>query len=485
MSPFYNQIILLAALLLVKAGYAQQDPTPAPQAFTLEQCIDYALKNAITIQNATLDQQIAAARVKETVGLGLPQISGTVSLVNNIQLQRFFTTYTGGTGGFIDLSQIPNIKVGDVVAAQNFFQLKNSGTASVTANQLLFSGSYLVGLQASQAYKDLSYKSANQTREEVIQGVKKAYYSLLISKERLLLFEANMARVQALLNNTVQQNKNGFAEDIDVDRIRVTYNNLKVEQANFLNLHELSSWLLKFQMNYPIEQPISITGSMEDMNADLQIDPIEEGWDYKTRADYKVMEANYKLQKLNIKNQYAGALPTLSAFGTFGYNTQSGDFGGLFSTNSKISDSGGFGPDKWYDYSLVGITMNVPIFSGFQRHHKIQQEKLTLSKLDNGFKFLKQKVDLETRQATISFKNALNSLAAQKENMDLASNVARVTKIKYEQGVGSNFEVVEAESSLRQAQTNYYSALYDAITYKIDLDKAYGRLLTTTNPQSK
>jgi len=485
MSPFYKLFIFLAALLLVRAGYAQQEPTPAPQAFTLEQCIDFALKNAINMQNATLDQQIAAAKVKETVGLGLPEISGNVQLVHNTQLQRFFTTYTGNTGFLGDLTAVPNIKVGDVVAAQNFFQLKNSGTASVTANQLLFSGSYLVGLQASQAFKDLSYKTANQTREEVIQDVKKAYYSLLISKERLLLFEANMVRVQALLNNTIEQNKNGFAESIDVDRIRVSYNNLKVEQANFLNLHELSSWLLKFQMNYPIDQPILIAGSMEDMNADLQIDPVEEGWDYKTRADYKVMEANYKLQKLTIKNQYAGALPTLSAFGTIGYNTQSGDFGGLFSTNSKIADQNGLGPDKWYDYSLVGVTMNVPIFNGFQRHHKIQQEKLNLSKLDNGFKFLKQKVDLETRQTTISFQNALNSLAAQKENMDLASNVARVTKIKYEQGVGSNFEVVEAESSLREAQTNYYSALYNAITYKIDLDKAYGRLITTTNSESK
>lgn len=129
--------------------------------------------------------------------------------------------------------------------------------------------------------------------------------------------------------------------------------------------------------------------------------------------------------------------------------------------------------------------MNVPIFAGFQRHHKLQQEKLNLAKVENGFKVVKLAVDLETRQTTIYFKNALNSLAAQKENMDLASNVARVTKIKYEQGVGSNFEVVEAESSLREAQTNYYSSLFDAITYKVDLDKAYGKLLTKTTQESK
>lgn len=478
MSQFYKLSIFLAALLVARGGQAQQESI---SSFTLEQCIEYALKNSINAQNAIIDQQIAAAKVKETVGLGLPEISGNVSLVHNEKLQRFFTTYNpGSSSNFLgDLSAVPNIKAGDVVAAQNFFQLKNAGTASVTVNQLLFSGSYLVGLQASQAYKDLSYKNAKQTNEQIIQQVTKAYYSVLISKERLLLFENNMVRLQALLNNTIEQNKNGFVESIDVDRIRVTYNNLKAEQSNFLNFNELSYWLLKFQMNYPIEKPIAIEGTIQDVKVDLSEEAYTDGWDYKTRSDYKILEANYKLQKLNIKNQYAGALPTLSAFGTFGYNTQSGDFGGLFSTNSGIADQGGIGPDKWYDYSLFGVSMNIPIFSGFQRHHKIRQEKLNLTKVENGFKVLKLGIDLETRQATVNFKNALNSLSVQKENMDLATNVARITKIKYEQGIGSNLEVVDAENGLRQAQTNYYSSLFDAMIYKVDLDKAYGKLVPT------
>jgi outer membrane protein TolC len=121
------------------------------------------------------------------------------------------------------------------------------------------------------------------------------------------------------------------------------------------------------------------------------------------------------------------------------------------------------------------------IFTGFQRQFKIQQEKLTLQKIDNGFKSLKQGIDLQTKQASISFENAITSLNSQSENMELASNIARITKIKYEQGVGSNLEVVDAENSLRQAQTNYYSALFDAMVAKVDLDKAFGKLL----PQQK
>ncbi len=477
MNQFYKLSLFLAALLPARWASAQEQ---TPATFTLEQCIEYALVNSIAAQNAIIDQQIASAKVKETVGLGLPQVSGNASLVHNPRLQRFFSTFTGSNGFLPDLSAVPNIRVGDVVSVENFFQLKNSGVASVTINQLVFSGSYLVGLQASQAYKDLSYKTATQTKEQIVQQVTKAYYSILINKERIQLFTNNISRLDSLLKSTTALNKNGFAEAIDVDRIKVAYNNLKSEQNKFLNINELGLELLKFQMNYPMDQPITVTGNIQDVKIDVNQASYTDGWDYKMRSDYKVLEANKRLQELNIKNQYAGALPTISAFGNFGYNTQSGDIGGLFTTNSGISDNGLIGPDRWYNYSQLGVSMNVPIFTGFQRHYKIQQEKLTLKKIDNGFRSLKQGIDLETKQASISFENAITSLTAQMENMDLASNVSRITKIKYEQGVGSNLEVVDAENSLRQAQTNYYSALFDAMIAKVDLDKAYGKLLPST-----
>ncbi len=170
-------------------------------------------------------------------------------------------------------------------------------------------------------------------------------------------------------------------------------------------------------------------------------------------------------------------MPSLNAFATLGYATQSPQIGGLFKTNSKIADNGSLGPDKWYDYSQIGVSLSVPIFSGFQRHHKLQQEKIALQKVDNGFKALKSGIDLEIKQSSLIFENAMATLETQRANMDLASKVARVTKIKYEQGVGSNIEVIDAENSLRQAQTNYYGAMFDAVVAKIDLDKAYGKLL--------
>ncbi len=473
MKRVYLLTWLALSLLSAMNSNAQQS---APAAFTLDQCIEYALQNSIDAQNANLDQRIAAAKVKETIGLGLPQISANASVAHNPKLQRFFTTYNPD-GGFIDLSGVPGIQAGDVVGAKNFFQLQSNGTASATVNQLIFNGSYIVGLQASSTYKELAIKTANQTKEQIVQQVTKSYYGVLINKERTELFTNNISRVDSLLKNTKALNQNGFAEGIDVDRIQVTLNNLKTERDKFLKLNDLGLELLKFQMNYPMDQPITVLGNIQDVQVDTNLENYKLGWDYKLRPDYQVLETNKRLQELNVKNQYAGALPSINAFATLGYSTQSPNVNGLFKTNSDINDEGGVGPDKWYNFSQLGVSLNVPLFTGLQRNFKIQQEKLTLIKVENGFRSLKNGIDLDIKKSSIQFENALNTLTSQKENMELAAKVARVTRIKYEQGVGSNIEVVDAENSLRQAQTNYYSALFDAMIAKVDLDKAYGKLL--------
>lgn len=473
----FIQLFLVA--LAPAFAYGQQ----AGQSFTLEQCIEYALQNAISAQDATIDQQIAAAKVKETIGIGLPQISGNASAQYNPQLQRFFSAYNPAGGfGFItpEQAQELGIQAGDVMAAQNFFQLKSNASASLTINQLIFNGSYVVGLKAASTYKDLAYRAADQTKEQIIMQVTKAYYAVLINKERVNLFTNNIARVDSLLRNTKALNTNGFAENIDVDRIQVTYNNLISERDKFLNMNDLGLELLKFQMNYPMDQSIIVSGSIQDVQVDVDLAAYQRDWDYKNRPDYKTLEVNRRLQELNVKNQIAEGVPSISAFANLGYMTQSPSVGGLFKTNSNFEANDAIGPDKYYSYSQIGVSMNIPIFTGLSRSNRIQQQKLNLLKVDNSFKNLKNSIDLDIQRSTIMFNNALKTLEAQKQNQELAGNVARVTKIKYEQGVGTNLEVVDAEDALRTAQTNYYAALFDAMVAKVDIDKAYGKILPVT-----
>lgn len=462
-------------LLIVVPLYAYSQAADSTRNFTLDDCIKYALDNTVVIQNMRVDEQIAQAKVKETVGIGLPQISGQVQLMHNEKLQRFFATKeTAEAFGGVEL---PGAAPGDVVAMNSPFQLKSSGTAAINATQILFSGSYLVGLKASSTYKELAYKNTEQSKIDLIQAVMKAYYSVLINNERITLFDNNIARVDSLLRNTTAMNKNGFSEEIDVDRTQVTLNNLKTERIKFINLQELSLQLLKFQMNYPFDQPLNVQGDVKALKVDESVLlEYQQDWDYKNRIEYRVLETQRDLQRLDLKNKYAASMPTLEAFGTYGYSTQSPNIGGLFKTETNIRDNGMVGPDKWYSYGSYGVTLSVPIFSGLQRTYQQQQSKLALMKIENSFTQLRHSIDLSIQQNTTTYKNSIESLKAQQENMVLAEKVARVTKIKYEQGVGSNIEVTEAESSLREAQVNYYNALFDAIVAKVDLDKTYSRI---------
>lgn len=470
--------LILTLMISAAVTYGQQQDSNG-QSFTLEQCITYALENSDNIKNAVLDQQIAKGRVKETRGIGLPQIDGSVNVLYNEKLQRFFNS-AGVVGGFTG-TPINDLDPNAIVAAGSPFQLKAAGTAELKASQILFNGSYLVGLQAAKAYQDLSVKTANQTREDLTMQVSKAYYTALINTERMKLFDNNISRVDSLLSTTRALNTNGFAEGIDVDRIRVTLNNLRTERDKFNNLQLLSLQLLKFQMNYPMDKEITLVGSIEETMVP-EAASRETNWDYTNRADYQVLMANRKLQSLDLKNKYAEGMPSLVLFGTYGLFTQSNNVAGLFKTETPNSTSfnSQLGPDKWYSYSNYGVTMAIPLFSGLQRTYRIQQAKLNLQKIENSVNLMRDGIDLEISQNSITYDNSLKTLVSQRENMQLAQNVARVTKIKYEQGVGSNIEVIDAETALKEAQINYYNALYDALIAKVDLDKAYGKM----NPQT-
>lgn len=486
---------LLATVLTVGLAHAQQvTPTQMPAAFSLDDCIRFALENAVEVKNAHVDEQIATAKVKETTGLGLPQVEGSVSVQHNNKLPRFFAQYAVAQGfGGVDengdpLLNLPGVEATDVVASPNFFQLKSSGNAGLTVNQLLFSTTYLVGLKAADTYKQLATRTAEQTQIGVIQNVTKAYYAVLVNNERIGLYDANISRVDSLLRSTTLMNQNGFSEAIDVDRIRVTLNNLKSERLNFLNVQALAIGLLKFQMNYPMEKEIIIKGTLTDLKVDENLfDEYARDWDYKSRVEYKMLETHRTLRELDVKNKLSNSHPSLVGFWNGGYSTQSPTIGGIFKTNTPISDNGAVGPDKWYPYSTFGLSLRVPIFSGLQRTYQTQQARLELLKVENEFTSLRQVIDLSITQNTIEYKNALESFRSQRENMELAERVARITKIKYEQGVGSNIEVIDAENSLRAAQVNYYNALYDAINAKTNLDVAYAKIdprkyetLTTT-----
>ncbi len=451
------QFIVLVTVCCLFQGTVHAQDKKEPTAFSLKQCIDYALQNQHALKNAALDEAIADDKVKEVRGIGLPQVSGSVSLTNNDPLRRMFGMGTGSYN-FLANRVVPP---GEVFAAPNIFQLKAGGDAGVSVTQLLFSSSYLVGLQAAKGYRELSSRLTGQARIQVIENVTKAYYLVLVNQERIKLFEKNIARLDSVLNQTKALNKNGFVEKIDVDRLEVAHNNLETEKEKFNNLLTVSKMALQFQMSMPLGTELTLTEKIADYKAES---PSAQKADYTNRVEYSLLQSQQRLQRLDLKNNRLAYLPRIAAFCNAGFFSQSPEFNYFSERN------------LWYNYGMYGISVTIPIFDGLQTSYKTQQSRLKLQKIENDMQSFEEAADLQVRSAQAMLTNSLSSLAAQEKNMKLAEEIARVTKIKYTQGIGSNLEVVTAETALLEAQTNYYNALYDALVAKVDYDKATGAI---------
>jgi len=454
-----KQILFFAAISYftgISEVSAQSKENIATNNFSLKQCIDYALQNNSSMKNATLGEAIAKSKVNEVTGIGLPQANGSVQLLHNDPLRRMFL---GAGNPFFPLPEGTKS-----LAIDNIFQLKSAADAGVTVSQLIFSNSYLVGLQAAKTYREISVKTTEQTKIQIIEQVTKAYYMVLVNEERMKLFEKNIARVDSILAQTKAMYQNGMVENIDVSRMQVAYNNLTTEKEKFSNLMVLSKVLLKYQMAMPLESELILMEKIDDFKIENITQENATKINFSSRIERSLLETQNRLQMLELKNNKGAYLPSLAAFANVGYFSQSPKFDWFTATN------------PWYNYGMFGVTMSVPIFDGFQKHNKIQQSKLNLKITENNIENLERTIDLQVKSADVAFKNSLASLEMQKKNIELAKEVARVSKAKYEQGVGSNLEVVSAETALKEAQTNYYNSLYDLLVAKVDLDKAMGNL---------
>lgn len=421
------------------------------QQFSLKEAVDYAVSHHTQIKNAQIDVLNADAKINEIKAIGLPQVNGNFSLTNNVLMQRMFIP-----------AKIfnPSAADGELIAAK--FGVENSGFSSVGLNQLIFDGSYLLGLKASAVYKELSQKSLTQSKQQVAENVTKAYYGILVNDKRMGLLDANISRLDSMLKDTRALNKAGFAEKIDVQRLEVQSNNLKTEHENLLRLQELGYSLLKFQMSIPLEEKISLKDNLESVN--LQILSNDSApFDYANRIEYSMLKTQENLAELDVKNIKAGYLPRVVFSGNYGMNTGANAFGDLFRK-------------QWFDNAALSLAIQIPIFDGFSKKYKSIQSENNLRKVRQSFDLLKSSIDLQRNQSSISLKNALESLREQKLNLELADEISRVSRVKYKQGVGSSLEVLNAEASIKESQVNYFTALYNALIAKVELEKANGTL---------
>jgi len=431
------QIIISALLgtLLHSSLMAQDDP----MQLTLEACIQYAMENNINLENNKFDEYIAQKDVSELIANGLPQVEGTADLNYNFKLPVF--VLPGENGEPQDVT----------------FGLPWQATWGGSISQLIFDGRFFLGVKASTIYVDLTELNTQRNREQTAYDVSKAYYSALLSQERLNLLDANIERVQKLYNETDALHKEGFAEKIDVERLEINLNNLRSERSSVQQLAEVGIDLLKFQMGMPVNATIELTESMESLDIKPASPTLKSDFDYTQRLEYKILNTQKLVEEFTLKSYKAGFLPTLYGFASYNWNKQ-------------WDDAQSFN----FQTGVVGATLTLPIFDGNRKLRQIQRSSLKIKKIDNNMEQLENSSSLEIRQAVANLNNAFTDLEAQEKNRALAEKVYNITRIKYKEGVGSSLEVNDAETQLKQAESNYIASLFEYLIAKLDLQKLMG-----------
>lgn len=470
MTKYFKPKTILVVVGFLPLLLSAQNTTTSSE-FTLQGAIDYASKHNTSYKNAELDIKLAEYKNREVIGMGLPQVNASVDLKDYLKiptsiLPNFVSPSVAAVlmqnglmpydKSALDPASYPSI------AAQ--FGTKYNLTAGASVSQLIFSSDYIIGLQAAKEFKTLSQKSLTRTKTETAVVVTKAYYSALINRERVKTLSANIERIKKLYDDTKALNEAGFVEKIDKDRLELTYNNLLAEKEKVDRLIGLSEIVLKFQMGYPLQDSIKLTDELKaEQFQDIELASTIKV-KYELRSEFSLLESQKHINELDLKRYRLSYLPTLVGYGAFNYQAQRTKFNFL----DKHAN--------WYPIAVIGATLNIPIFSGGQKYYRTQQAKLNLQKTINTMDYMKSVIDFETTAASINYKNAYANIQTQIKNKELAKSIYETSKKKYEAGVGSSLELINAETSLKEAETNYLSAVYDLIIAKIDLDKAQGNI---------
>lgn len=450
--------ILIITFLVLASNLAFSQET---NSFNLAKAISYALNNSTEIVNAKLKVLDAKKQKIETRAIGLPKITTSAGYNYFIDIPTqlmpdFLSPVIYGVllaEGLVTDAGAPNNSVFPVKFGQ-----KHNLTLSADINSLIFSGEYIVALKTSKVFEDFSNKELQSVVKSIKDKTTEAYLPSLLIKENLIILDKNIKNLEKMKNEMDEMYKEGFVEKLDVDRITLSLENIKVEKENLSRQLDIVKNALKLVIGYPINEELILNDDVESLLSSIDDGIFLTSLDLNNRPDFKVMEKSLELQNLNIKRYKSQYLPTLAGFGK--YSKQM--------TGNNSNDL------NWYPTSLVGLQLNFNIFDGFGRKAKVQRAKISLDMAQNNLNKLENVISMQVNNAKISYQNALKTLNSRNNNLTLAESIYETTKIKYKEGVGSSVELTQAEQSLYQSQANLLSAKYDVLKAKITLKSTLG-----------
>jgi outer membrane protein TolC len=438
--------VLLLALALAGTAEAQT------QEFTLKQAQDYAVQHNYQARNAVIDIAIAVRQIRETLAAGLPQAQASVGYTNfiNLATQLIPAEFFGG-------------KKGEFMEVQ--FGTKNNANMQAQLSQLVYSGSYFVGLKMSKVAQEMTHLQLEKVQQDVRQAIASAYILCLVAEKNRDLMAETITTMESLVKDSKAMQDKGFMQETDVDKLTLLLADLKTNQLNAANQIRNAYSLLKFNMGLTITDDVKLTENLDVLL--LATDPeglLAQSFDVGNNVTYKMMEAQSNLSKLQVKLAKTEYQPVVSAFLSQTENAQRNKFN-FFS-----------GSEKWFPTTIFGVNVAIPIFSSGKRYYKVQEASLNYEKSLNTKRQVNESLALGALTAKNNFQVSVETFRNKRDNFELARKIYSKDQIRYKSGVASTTDLNQTYNSLLQAQGTYLGSIMDLFTKKIELQKAYNLL---------
>jgi len=405
---------------------------------TLKNAVEYAIKNQPRIQQSLIDEAITAFTIKSKLADWYPQVNFNYNLQHNFILQT-------------------NIIGGNPVK----FGVENTSFGQFTVSQAIFNKDVLLAKRTRGDVQLQTKQATESNKTDLAANVSKAFYDVLATEQQIKVADENIVRIERSLKDATSQYKAGITDKIDYKRATISLNNIRASKKSNEELFRAKIEYLKSLMGYPETAPLNIVYNSLAMEKEIALDTLQQP-DYKNRIEYKLLETQRKLLQSNVLYNKWGFLPSVAANGAYNLNYQNDQFGKLYGNN--------------FPNSFAALIFTMPIFQGGKRKANIKTAELQLKRSNQDIVSLKNTVNAQYTQALALYKSSVENYTALKENVALAKEVYDVIQLQYRSGIKTYLEVVTAETDLRTSQINYFNALYQVLSSKVDVQKALGQI---------
>jgi outer membrane protein len=448
----------LACLLLgaAQAGFSQGG---GPATLNLKTCLQYALGHNQQIAITRFDERTGAEKIKETRAQALPQLNGNGTLQDNVKKQVLVLppgfNFPGANGKPIPIS------------------LTYQVTAAATLDQKIYDQSVFTALKAAKAGMDYYTMHTALTQTQVIEQVAQLYYRYQVTLTQVAVLDSNISNINQVMGSTQSQYENGLARKIDVDRLRVNLTNMNTQRTALLDSITQQGYQLRYAMGLSLDEPLTLepfsAKAVEDeIGKNLSLDS---GLNLNNRLEYTILKKQAELEGYQEKAYKAQYYPSLAFQGNYSTNGVSDNFDFVGHGTTAI----------WYQVGFIALNLKVPLYDGGARKSRVHQAQIAIDQYNKQAEQAASQLDMDYRNSKIYLQTSINTIRAQKDNLDLAEEVYQVTQSNYKQGLSPLTDLLDAENSLLAAQNNYNSALLQYKLAEIGLIKAGGNLPSLLN----